>query len=393
MAHLHLNKIQLTQLPTTVIHSHVDWVLEQPVGDANFFEHIFSATRYISHLEAVNKQNCRIWDSASLQTIEKRKTRQLFGPEVWLDLTSLKTTTTGLLLLGVGSHSKMWFQQDGATCHSIRANMALLREKFPGHGISRLGDCNCPPRPCNLRLLDFLVDKAFTLEQTNRSLETLAGVHLNDNFSRQNFHIFPFSLHPNVHLLMWLLPASAQLRAKLNHCMYNAQCWQQKKYTDAKYTHAQIYTYIHVCIYIRTFTYKYWYALNNTGQSYNHCQIHMQQHVVTLANVVALTHTHAYIFISACGKQVKIHSLLACEYVCKCVANASVVHSWLLAAVGWQCVDFISYCWQACRLVRTSWATRAATALIKSHANKQTNNHWWCVPMSEWAEEKILKNL
>ena len=25
----------------------------------------------------------------------------------------------------------MWFQQDGATCHTTRANMALLQETFP----------------------------------------------------------------------------------------------------------------------------------------------------------------------------------------------------------------------------------------------------------------------
>ena len=39
----------------------------------------------------------------------------------------------------------MWFQQDGATCHTTRANMALLQETFPGRVIS-----------CDLTLLDFL---------------------------------------------------------------------------------------------------------------------------------------------------------------------------------------------------------------------------------------------
>ena len=27
----------------------------------------------------------------------------------------------------------MWFQQDGATSHTTRANMALLKETYPGH--------------------------------------------------------------------------------------------------------------------------------------------------------------------------------------------------------------------------------------------------------------------
>ena len=34
----------------------------------------------------------------------------------------------------------MWFQQDGATCNTTLANMALLQETFPGRVISRRGD-------------------------------------------------------------------------------------------------------------------------------------------------------------------------------------------------------------------------------------------------------------
>ena len=31
----------------------------------------------------------------------------------------------------------MWFQQDGVTCHTTRANIALLQETFPGRVIYR----------------------------------------------------------------------------------------------------------------------------------------------------------------------------------------------------------------------------------------------------------------
>ena len=34
----------------------------------------------------------------------------------------------------------MWFQQDGTTCYTSRANMALLQETFPGRVISRHQD-------------------------------------------------------------------------------------------------------------------------------------------------------------------------------------------------------------------------------------------------------------
>ena len=54
----------------------------------------------------------------------------------------------------------MWSQQDGATYHTTRANMALLQETFSGCVISRRGNINWPLRSCNLTPLDFLWDYA-----------------------------------------------------------------------------------------------------------------------------------------------------------------------------------------------------------------------------------------
>ncbi|CAI6355943.1 unnamed protein product [Macrosiphum euphorbiae] len=51
----------------------------------------------------------------------------------------------------------MWFQQDGATCHTARATMDILRERFEGMVISRNGDINWPPRSCDLTPLDFFL--------------------------------------------------------------------------------------------------------------------------------------------------------------------------------------------------------------------------------------------
>ena len=57
----------------------------------------------------------------------------------------------------------MWFQEDGATYHITRANMALLQETFHGRVISRRGDINWPPRFCDLTPLDFYAYKPSTL--------------------------------------------------------------------------------------------------------------------------------------------------------------------------------------------------------------------------------------
>ncbi|XP_078047551.1 uncharacterized protein LOC144475472 [Augochlora pura] len=51
----------------------------------------------------------------------------------------------------------MWFQQDGATCHTARETIQLLHESFPGRVISRFGDQNWPPRSCDLTPLDFFL--------------------------------------------------------------------------------------------------------------------------------------------------------------------------------------------------------------------------------------------
>jgi len=46
--------------------------------------------------------------------------------------------------------SSVCFQQDGATAHTARASMSVLREMFPQHVISRAGDVPLPARSPDL---------------------------------------------------------------------------------------------------------------------------------------------------------------------------------------------------------------------------------------------------
>lgn len=48
----------------------------------------------------------------------------------------------------------VYFQQDGATCHTSNETLDLLREKVPGRAISRRSDHNWPPRSCDLTCCD-----------------------------------------------------------------------------------------------------------------------------------------------------------------------------------------------------------------------------------------------
>ena len=49
----------------------------------------------------------------------------------------------------------IWFQQDGATCHTAEAILDVLRPVFEDHIISPRADIVWPPRSCDLTPLDY----------------------------------------------------------------------------------------------------------------------------------------------------------------------------------------------------------------------------------------------
>ena len=60
----------------------------------------------------------------------------------------------------------LWFQQDGATPHTARETMAILRAAFTGRLFSRFGDVPWPPRspgltPPHFFLRGYLKRKAY----------------------------------------------------------------------------------------------------------------------------------------------------------------------------------------------------------------------------------------
>ncbi|GFV34274.1 uncharacterized protein TNCV_991951 [Trichonephila clavipes] len=52
---------------------------------------------------------------------------------------------------------ELGFQQDGATCHTARATIDLLKDMFGDRLISRFGPVNWPPRSCDLTPLDYFL--------------------------------------------------------------------------------------------------------------------------------------------------------------------------------------------------------------------------------------------
>ncbi|GFX62051.1 putative LOC100569746 [Trichonephila clavipes] len=77
---------------------------------------------------------------------------------------------------------ELWFQQDGATCHTARATIDLLKDTFGDSLISRFGPVNWPPRSCDLTPLDYFLwgyVNAFVYADKPQTLD-----HLEDNIRR-----------------------------------------------------------------------------------------------------------------------------------------------------------------------------------------------------------------
>ncbi|GFW75903.1 long-chain-fatty-acid--CoA ligase 5 [Trichonephila clavipes] len=52
---------------------------------------------------------------------------------------------------------ELWFQQDGATCHTARATINLFKDTCGDRLISRFGSVNWPPRSWDLTPLDYFL--------------------------------------------------------------------------------------------------------------------------------------------------------------------------------------------------------------------------------------------
>ena len=183
---LYAYKVQLTQelKPDDHLkhHTFVNWVHKQRQTDDDFLQKIIFSDEAHFHLCGfVNKQNCRIWAHENpRQIVEKPLHPQkvtvwcafsangIIGPYFFENEAGNSVTVTGKRYCAMITNllwpelngmdvENVWFQQDGATCHSANATMALLIKKFPGRIISRNSEVNWPPRSCNLTPLDFFL--------------------------------------------------------------------------------------------------------------------------------------------------------------------------------------------------------------------------------------------
>ncbi|GFU46714.1 DUF4817 domain-containing protein [Trichonephila clavipes] len=154
----------------------------------------------------VNKQNCRIWSEANPQVYVKTPLHpekltvwcalwvggiigQYFfkndeGHNVTVNGDRYRAMITNFFIPELNNHDvqELWFQQDGATCHTARATIDLLKDTFGDRLISRFGPVNWLPRSCDLTPLDYFLwgyVKSLIYADKPQTLD-----HLEDNIRR-----------------------------------------------------------------------------------------------------------------------------------------------------------------------------------------------------------------
>ncbi|GFW63774.1 hypothetical protein TNCV_3743821 [Trichonephila clavipes] len=160
----------------------VEWAQNEIAVVPDFHKRIlFSDEAHFWLNGYVNKQNCRIWSEANPQVYVETP----LHPEkltVWCALWAggnigpyffkndeghnvtvngdrYRAMITNFFIPELNNHDvqELWFQQDGATCHTARATIDLLKDTFGDRLISRFGPVNWPPRFCDLTPLDYFL--------------------------------------------------------------------------------------------------------------------------------------------------------------------------------------------------------------------------------------------
>lgn len=205
--HLKAYKIQIVQeLKPNDASNRLNFVNQMLNRFNNFFNVMFSDEANFHLNGQVNKQNCRFWSETNPQRLHERPLHSpklvvwaaisangIVGPYFFEDERGRAVTVRAhnycdmireflvpALQEFQGDTTRIWFQQDGATCHTARVSIDLLKETFPGKLISKRGDIEWPPRSPDLTACDFFLwgylksvvyeNNPTTLEQLKRNI-------------------------------------------------------------------------------------------------------------------------------------------------------------------------------------------------------------------------------
>ncbi|GFU40588.1 arginyl-tRNA--protein transferase 1 [Trichonephila clavipes] len=185
----------------------VEWAQNEIAVVPDFHKRIlFSNEAHFWLNGYVNKQNCRIWSEANPQVYVETSLHPekltvwcalwaggIIGPyffkideghNVTVNGDRYRAMITNFFIPELNNHDvqELWFQQHGATCHTARATIDILKDTFGDRLISRFGPVNWPPRSCDLTPLDYFLwgyVKSLVYADKPQTLK-----HLEDNIRR-----------------------------------------------------------------------------------------------------------------------------------------------------------------------------------------------------------------
>ncbi|GFX80254.1 putative DD41D transposase [Trichonephila clavipes] len=161
----------------------------------------------------VNKKNCRIWSEANPQvyvetTLHPEKLtvwcalwaggiivpyffKNDEGHNVTVNGDRYRAMITNFFIPELNNYDvqELWFQQDGATCHTAHATIDLMEDTFGDRLILRFGPVNWAPRSCDLTPLDYFLwgyVKSLVYSDKPQTRD-----HLEDNIRRATADIRP----------------------------------------------------------------------------------------------------------------------------------------------------------------------------------------------------------
>ncbi|GFW01899.1 DUF4817 domain-containing protein [Trichonephila clavipes] len=185
----------------------VEWAQNEIAVAPDFHKRIlFSDEAHFWLNGYVNKQNRHIWSEANPQVYVETplhpekltvwcalRAGGIIGPyffkndeghNVTVNGDRYRAMITNFFIPELNNHDvqELWFQQDGATCHTARATIDLLKDTFGDRLISGFGSVNWPPRSCDLTPLDYFLwgyVKSLVYADKPQTLD-----HLEDNIRR-----------------------------------------------------------------------------------------------------------------------------------------------------------------------------------------------------------------
>lgn len=185
--HYHPYKIQVVHALNVGDHASrlafCNRILDMMNDNAEFVNNIWMSDEAHFHISGfVNKQNFRYWSRENPQRIHEKplhsekvtvwcaiSSRAVLGPYFFEDQNERAVTVNTLRYINMlenflqpqldrtPAYQDMFFQQDGATCHTSNPSMAVLRRLFPNRVISKKGDIPWPARSPDLSVCDYFL--------------------------------------------------------------------------------------------------------------------------------------------------------------------------------------------------------------------------------------------